>query len=240
MFTFQCLTCLWTLHTCHTVTSFLSVGYSSGTQHRLGVCSGESVRTYPTVCGSVVASQSRRARLRAKRSDGLPFPCRYQTTPASTLSPTSTAAITIQGNVYTVLFTHDFSRRGDIYAATEAQFLASNTANILVDRYTLSGDPRSHSSSTVDYSSQYRGRPHRQLHFSLGIPGHTSLQPSTSVLLQGYPVPSTNALALKKTLPASYYPSTNSSVKRVNHIMAQILDVMRVFNIESMCAASAY
>ena len=43
--------------------------------------------------------------------------------------------ITPRGNVYILLFNDHFSRRADMYATTEAEFTASGTANILVDRY---------------------------------------------------------------------------------------------------------
>ena len=43
--------------------------------------------------------------------------------------------ITPRANVYVLLFTDRFSRRADMYATTEAEFTASGTANILVDRY---------------------------------------------------------------------------------------------------------
>ena len=43
--------------------------------------------------------------------------------------------ITLRSKAYILLFTDRFSRRADMYATTEAEFTASGTANILVDRY---------------------------------------------------------------------------------------------------------
>ena len=42
---------------------------------------------------------------------------------------------TPRGNTYVLLFTDRFSRRADMYGTTEAEFTASGTADILVDRF---------------------------------------------------------------------------------------------------------
>ena len=77
----------WVLHTCHSTTSrHLGVSRTLGMLRRFYWWIGKE-----PAGGSAAASSARRARLRAKRFAGLPFPCRYQTAPASSSASTSSA-----------------------------------------------------------------------------------------------------------------------------------------------------
>ena len=102
--------------------------------------------------------------------------------------------ITPRGNTYILLFTDRFSRRADKYATTAAEFTASGTADILVDRYIpLWGCPVTLLS---DNGLQFCSKLSRALYERLGI---------------------------NKIATSSYHPCTNGGVERVNHIMALML-----------------
>ena len=60
-----------------------------------------------------------------------------------------------RGNTYILLFTDRFSRRGDIFAVTAAEFTAEGMANILINRYVAFSFTGAHvaSSRTTVFSS---------------------------------------------------------------------------------------
>ena len=95
---------------------------------------------------------------------------------------------------YILLFTDRFSRRADMYVTTEAEFTASGTADILVDRYIpLWGCPVSLLSDNV---LKLCSKLTRALYERLGI---------------------------IKIATSSYHPCTNGGVERVYHTMALML-----------------
>ena len=99
-----------------------------------------------------------------------------------------------RGNACILLFTDRFSRRADMYATTDADFTASGTADILVDRFIpLWGCPVTLLS---DNGLQFCSKLSRALYDRLGI---------------------------NKIATNSYHPCTTSGVARVNHTMALML-----------------
>ena len=106
--------------------------------------------------------------------------------------------ITARGNSYTLLFTDRFSRRADMFAVTTAEFTAESTANILVNRFIpLWGCP---STLLSDNRPQLCARLATAVYKLLGI---------------------------HKLTTSSYHPSGNGGVERVNHIMAQMLAMVK-------------
>ena len=106
--------------------------------------------------------------------------------------------ITARGNSYILLFTDRFSRRADMFAVTTAEFTAESTANILVNRFIpLWGCP---STLLSDNRPQLCARLATAVYKLLGI---------------------------HKLTTSSYHPSGNGGVERVNHIMAQMLAMVK-------------
>ena len=102
--------------------------------------------------------------------------------------------LTPRGNAYILLFTDRFSRRADMYAVTEAQFTASGTMDILMNRFIpIWGCPVTLlSDNGLQFCSKYA----RAVYERLGI---------------------------NKITTSAYHPCTNGGVERVNHTMALML-----------------
>ena len=99
-----------------------------------------------------------------------------------------------RGKAYIFLFTDRFSRRADMYATEEAQFTASGTTDILVDRcIPLWGCP---DTLLSDNGFRFCSKLSLALYDRLG----------------------TNKIAT-----SSYHPCTNGGVECVNHTMALML-----------------
>ena len=105
--------------------------------------------------------------------------------------------LTPRGNAYILLFTDHFSRRADMYTTTEAQFTASSTVDIVVDRYIpLWG-------------------------CSVTLLSDNGLQLFSSLSLALY-----DRLGINKIATGSYHPFTNGGVECANNTMTLMLAVV--------------
>ena len=102
--------------------------------------------------------------------------------------------VTPRGNTYILLFTDRFSRRGDTFLVTAAEFTVEGAAKILVNQYIpLWGCPRT-------------------------ILSDNGLQFCSKLLQAVYQL-----LGVHKLATSSYHPNCNGGIERVNHTMAQML-----------------
>ena len=100
-------------------------------------------------------------------------------------------------NTYILLFTDRFSRRADMFPVTAAVFTAEDTANILVNQYIrLWGCP---CTILSDNGLQFCSKLSQAVYQLLGV---------------------------HNLATSSYHPNCNGGVERVNHTMAQMLDMV--------------
>ena len=141
--------------------------------------------------------QARKTSRRTVRWSVLPIPLPNSSGVSVSVDYFGPLPITAQGNSYILLFTDRFSRRADMFAVTTAEFTAEGTANILVNRFIpLWGCP---STLLSDNGPQFCARLATAVYKLLGI---------------------------HKLTTSAYHPSGNGGVERVNHTMAQMLDMV--------------
>ena len=106
--------------------------------------------------------------------------------------------LTPRGNLYVLIFTDRFSRRANMFAVTAAQFTASGTADILIDRHiTLWGYPE----TLISDNGQ-------QVDSKL----------SNAVY---------DCFSINKINTSTYHLSTSGGVEYVNHVLAQMLSMVK-------------
>ena len=125
----------WVLHTCHSTTlCHLSVARTSDMLRRFYWWIGKDISTrwWLRRCLQCKARKTSRQTIRWPT---LSLPLPHGPGILVSVDYVGSLPTTPRGNSYILLFTDRFSRRADVYATSEAEFTASGTADILVDRY---------------------------------------------------------------------------------------------------------
>ena len=125
----------WVLHTCHPTTSnHLGVARTLSMFMRFYWWIGMdiSARWWLRRC---LKCQARKTSRRIIRWPSLALPIPNGSGVLVSVDYFGPLPVTPRGNAYILLFTDHFSRRADMYAITEAEFTATGTADILINRY---------------------------------------------------------------------------------------------------------
>ena len=102
-----------------------------------------------------------------------------------------------RGNTYILLITDRFSRRADVFPVNTAEITAEATANVLVDKFIpLWGSPRTVLSNS---SLQFCSKLGQVVYEMFGV---------------------------RKLATSSYHPNGHGGVERMNHTMAQMLEMI--------------
>ena len=125
----------WVLHTCHSTTAcHLDVARTLGMLRRYYWWIGMDVSTRWWLRRSLKCQAHKTSR-QTIRWPTLSLPIPIGPGILVSVDYFGPLPITLGGNSHILLSTDRFSRRAEMYAAAKAEFTASDTADILVDRY---------------------------------------------------------------------------------------------------------